>query len=69
MKVLKIGVFAMALGFFAASCSNSSSTEGAATTDSTQVETPAAPATDSAAPATTDSTAAPAATTDSTTAK
>lgn len=69
MKVLKIGVFAMALGFFAASCSNSGSTEGSATTDSTQVEAPAATDTAATAPAMTDSAAAPAATTDSTTAK
>lgn len=67
MKVLKIGVFAMALGFFAASCSNSGTTTDESTTPETEQVEPATDATQEVAPAT-DSTVAPA-TTDSTTAE
>ncbi len=69
MKTLKLAAFAVALGFFAASCGNSENTDATAvdtTVIEAPVETPAAPVeptpvdTTTVAPATTDTTSAPA---------
>jgi len=57
MKVLKIGVFAMALGFFAASCTNSTTnTDENAATDTEQLDQ-ATPSEESMTPADTDTSA------------
>ena len=67
MKLVKLGVFALAFGLFAASCGNDSSTTNETTTD-TAAMAPAAPVeTAPAAPVMSDTTnmnAAPAAGTD-----
>lgn len=65
MKALKLAAFALTLGFFAASCGNSS-TETTPPVDSPAVEAQpeAAPAPEAAAPTVDSPAAAPAATTD-----
>jgi hypothetical protein len=67
MKALKLGIFAMAFGLFAVSCSDNSTTDDSATTPETEVTAPETTAPE--APAATDTTMTPATTTDTTTAK
>lgn len=59
MKFVKFSVLALALGFFAVSCNNDSTTTESTTTDTTATMAPAAPVTEPApaAPMTTDSAA------------
>lgn len=70
MKLVKLGVFALAFGLFAASCGNDSSTTNETTTDTAAMApAPAVEPAPAAAPAPMDSAnmnAAPAATTDTT---